>query len=101
MVLNFSNFGQLKQSGWEISWPKDKGLDKYNRCKENKNVVVGILGNKYRGKSFLMGRIIGKDNYINKSGFFIATQGISANFPLLDDNTNIITLDTAGKDNPL
>ena len=105
MVLDFSNFEQLKQDGWKILWPEDKtqdkGQNKYNRCKENKNVVVGILGNKNRGKSFLLGRIIGKHNFINKSGFLITTQGISANFPLLDDNTNIITLDTAGKDNPL
>ena len=40
---------------------------------------------------------------MNKSGFSVTTHGISANFPLLDENdkTNIITLDTAGKDNPL
>ena len=105
MILDFSNFEQLKQNGWEIKWPEDevqdKGQSKYNHCKENNNIVVGILGNKNRGKSFLLGRIIGKDNFINKSGFLVTTQGISANFPLLDDNTNIITLDTAGKDNPL
>ena len=105
MILDFSKFEQLKQNGWEIIWPEDeaqdKGQSKYTRCKENKNIVVGILGNKNRGKSFLLGRIIGKTNYTNKSGFLVTTQGISANFPLLDDNTNIITLDTAGKDNPL
>ena len=105
MILDFSNFEQLKQNGWEIIWPEDeaqdKGQSKYTRCKENKNIVVGILGNKNRGKSFLLGRIIGKTNYTNKSGFLVTTQGISANFPLIDDNTNIITLDTAGKDNPL
>ena len=104
MVLDFSNFEQLRQDGWKIIWPnkaQNKAQEKYYKCNENKNVVVGILGNKNRGKSFLLGRIIGKDNFINKSGFLVTTQGISANFPLLGDNTNIITLDTAGKDNPL
>ena len=104
MVLDFSNFEQLRQDGWKIIWPnkaQDEAKKRYYKCNENKNVVVGILGNKNRGKSFLLGRIIGKDNFINKSGFLVTTQGISANFPLLDDNTNIITLDTAGKDNPL
>jgi len=105
MVLDFSNFGQLKQDGWKINWPENKSQnnaqERYKKCNKDKNVVVGILGNKNRGKSFLLGRIIGKSNFINKSGFQITTQGISANFPLLDDNTNIITLDTAGKDNPL
>ena len=40
---------------------------------------------------------------MNKSGFLITTHGISANFPVLDgnDELNVITLDTAGKDNPL
>ena len=70
MVLDFSNFEQLRQDGWKILWPEniaqDKGFDKYNRCKENKNVVVGILGNKNRGKTFLLGRIIGKTNYTDR-----------------------------------
>ena len=104
MVLDFSNFEQLRQDGQKIKWPNKslkEAQEKYNKCNENKNVVVGILGNKNRGKSFLLGRIIGKDNFINKNGFLVTTQGISANFPLLGDNTNIITLDTAGKDNPL
>ena len=78
-------------------------MEKYNKCKENKNILVGILGNKNRGKSFLLGRIIGKKNFMNKYGFLVTTQGISANFPEIDGNNtfNIITLDTAGKDNPL
>ena len=70
MILDFSNFEQLKKDGWKISWSKDIGLDKYNICKESKNIVIGILGNKYRGKSFLLQRIfekIEKDNFINKS----------------------------------
>ena len=105
MILDFSNFEQLKKDGWKISWSKDIGLDKYNICKESKNIVIGILGNKYRGKSFLLQRIfekIEKDNFINKSRFLTATRGISVNFHLLDDYyINLISLDTAGKDNPL
>lgn len=105
LVLNFSNFNQLNNNtGWDIHWGHDKeSKDKYKRCKGKRNVVIGIIGNKNRGKSFLLGRIIGKKNYIGKSGFLITTVGISANFPILDENDkiNIITLDTAGKDNPL
>ena len=102
MILNFSNFQQLKNEGWDITWGKD-GEIKYNNCKDKNNVVIGILGNKNRGKSFLLGRIIGKQNYISKNGFNVTTIGISANFPVLEENdqTNLITLDTAGKDNPL
>ena len=84
-------------------FPEKESLIDSIKCKDNKNVLVGILGNKNRGKSFLLGRIIGKTNFMNKSGFLITTHGISANFPVLDgnDKLNIITLDTAGKDNPL
>ena len=103
MILNFSNFEQLKQNGWEISWGDNEAKKKYNNCLEKNNVIIGVLGNKNRGKSFLLGKIIKKENYFNKSGYLITTIGISANFPVLDDKdkTYIITLDTAGKDNPL
>ena len=88
----------------KIKWPEkedqNNAKEKYNRCNQNKNIVIGSLGNKTKVKSFLLGKIIGNINYINKSGFLITTEWISANFPLLD-NTNIIRLDTAGKDNPL
>ena len=94
MILDFSNFEQLKRDGWKISWPKYGGLDKYNICKESNNIIIGILGNKYSGKSFLLQRIIGiieKDDFINKSRFLTATQGISVNFSLPDDIINIIS----------
>lgn len=104
MILDFSNFDQLKRDGWKISWPKDGGLDKYNICKESNNIIIGILGNKYSGKSFLLRRIIGiieKDDFINNSRFLTATKGISVNFYLPDDIINIISLDIEGKDSPL
>ena len=102
MVLDFSNFEQLKKEGWKINFSQE-GEQKYNKSKNKKNIIVGIIGNKNRGKSFLLGKIIGKKEFTNKSGFLITTHGISANFPLIDENDkiNIITLDTAGKDNPL
>ena len=59
MVLNFSNFGQLKKNGWEIVWgDKNEAEKKYNNCLEKNNVIIGVIGNKNRGKSFLLGRII-------------------------------------------
>ena len=61
-----------------------------------------MTGNKNRGKSFLLNRITG---YNIQSGYLHTTEGISSNFPNLKDkegkSKNIITLDTAGKENPL
>ena len=101
MVIDFSSFEQLKNEGW-VALFSEKGKDKYEKCKKENNITIGIIGNKNRGKSFLLGRIIGKKNYQNPNGFLITTQGISANFPILEDTDQVfITLDTAGKDNPL
>ena len=101
MVLDFSSFEQLRKEGWIASF-SEKGKEKYDKCINENNITIGIIGNKNRGKSYLLGRIIGKNNYQNPNGFLITTQGISANFPILEDTDQVfITLDTAGKDNPL
>ena len=101
MILDFNSFEQLKKDGWIASFSQE-GKEKYEKYKNENNITIGIIGNKNRGKSYLLGRIIGKDNYKNPNGFLVTTQGISANFPVLEENDNVfITLDTAGKDNPL
>ena len=105
LILDFSKFEQLYKGGWKIIWGKD-GKEKYENCKKNDNVVVGVIGNKNKGKSFLLSKFINKENFSNNEhGFLVTTKGISANFPILEDEgenaTNVITLDTAGKDNPL
>ena len=101
MVLDFSSFEQLKKDGWIASF-SEKGKEKYEKSIKENNIIIGVIGNKNRGKSYLLGRIIEKDNYQNPNGFLITTQGISANFPILEDTDQVfITLDTAGKDNPL
>ena len=67
-----------------------------------KNIVIGILGMKNRGKSYLLGRIMENDDYKPPTGFLITTYGISCNFPKMQANGSyFITLDTAGKDSPL
>ena len=105
LILDFSKFEQLKEGGWRIIWGKE-GKEKYERCRNKDNVVVGVIGNKNKGKSFLLSKFIDKENYSkNEHGFLVTTKGISANFPILDEEgenqTNVITLDSAGKDNPL
>lgn len=105
LILDFSNFEQLKKEGWPLMWGRN-GKQKYERCKQVNNVVIGIIGNKNKGKSFLISKFIDNENYSkNEHGFMVTTKGISANFPVIDNGegviTNVITLDTAGKDNPL
>ena len=102
MVLNFSSFEQLKEKGEKdkLGWYPEffgEGKKRYEECISVDTVTIGIVGNKNRGKSFLLGRIIGKPL---RAGFFVNTIGISALFPNIEKKA-FITLDTAGKDNPL
>ena len=103
LVLDFNSFEQLKKDGWNANFTKI-GKKKYDKCisKNEYNIVIGVVGNKNRGKSYLLGRIMEMEEYKNPHGFLITTSGISCIFPKLDnyDNT-FITLDTAGRDNPL
>ena len=115
MILDFTSFNQLKQKGWTANFTPE-GYEKYLNCKDKNTNVIGIIGNKSRGKSFFLGRIIEEESYVPPSGFLVTTHGISCNFPKIykenDENDKkrlkrikgdlpIITLDTAGKDNPL
>ena len=110
MILNFNSFEQLKNGGWTANFSKE-GYNKYKRSFKDENnnnienIVIGIVGIKNRGKSFLLKRILDNKNYKPKDGFLVTTHGISCGFPILNDNEKsyqpFITLDTAGKDNPL
>jgi len=115
MILDFTSFNQLKHEGWTANFTPE-GHKKYINSLDKNTNVIGVVGNKNRGKSFLLGRIIEQESYVPPSGFLVTTYGISCNFPKIsednDENNNkrlkkikgnlpIITLDTAGKDNPL
>ena len=101
MILNFYSFLQLKKDGWTCYFTPS-GKEKYDKCINNYNIVIGILGMKNRGKSYLLGRIMKNEDYKPPSGFLITTYGISCNFPQSEpDGSYFITLDTAGKDSPL
>ena len=101
MILNFYSFKQLKDGGYRCYFTEE-GNRKYKNCKNEYNIVIGILGMKNRGKSYLLGRIMQSKDYNPPSGFLVTTYGISCNFPQLESkNTFFITLDTAGRDSPL
>ena len=101
MILNFYSFEQLKKNGYKYYFTT-KGKEKYNNCKNELNIVIGILGMKNRGKSFLLGQIMQNTDYLPPNGFLDTTYGISCNFPRdRKSGAFFITLDTAGRDSPL
>ena len=98
MILNFNSFEQLRQNGWTANFTIE-GKNKYDNSINENNVVIGVLGNKNRGKSYLLERIMKNKDYKSPSGFLVTTYGISCNFPTLEDTGgSFVTLDTAGKD---
>lgn len=78
LIINLDSFKKLKNEGWSVSYNKE-GKENMKIQKKN-NIVIGIIGNKNRGKSYLLGRIIGLKNYENPNGFLVTTHGISCNF---------------------
>ncbi len=101
LVIRMNSFKQLEKDGWPIIWNK-KSKEKYEEMKRENCIIVGVAGNKNRGKSFLLGKIT---DYKVYDGFLDTTEGISINFPDFrnkeEKNINVITLDTAGRENPL
>jgi len=80
MILNFNSFEQLRKDGWTANFSIG-GYEKYLRSSKQSNLVIGVIGIKNSGKSFILRRIIERENYKPKDGFLVDTYGISCIFP--------------------
>ena len=88
-----SILGFLK--GWDIVYGKD-GEKKYEKAKKNRVKIFSVIGNKNKGKSFLLSKIVGRDL---PNGFSVTTKGLSISFPTGMDN--IALFDSVGFESPL
>jgi len=88
-----SILGFLK--GWDITFGKD-GKEKYEKAKKNREKIFSVIGNKNKGKSFLLSKIVGRDL---PNGFSVTTKGLSISFPTGMDN--IALFDSVGFESPL
>ena len=82
MILNFESFEQLKKDGWNAYFSQE-GFEKYEESIHNENIIIGVVGIKNRGKSYLLKRIMNSENYKSNHGFLVSTHGISCSFPVL------------------
>ena len=85
--------------GWEIKM-NENGESRFKEYKEKKALIIGVIGNSNRGKSFLLSKI----SKINlPTGTSIRTEGLSIKYPELEKykNRKIILLDSAGLETPL
>ena len=91
IILDINSLENLQINGWKL-YTTDKGYEKYNEKKDKKCTLVSILGNKNKGKSFILSKI---SNLKIPNGFNSSTKRLSFIFP---DNgeDNVTYLDTPG-----
>ena len=82
--------------GWDINYYTDDGREKYNLACQVPTLVYSIIGNKNRGKSFILSKIANK---ILPNGYSVTTKGLSLAFPTYDNG--IALLDSVGFESPL
>ena len=102
IVIDIKSIKSINKEGWPVKFNKE-GLEKYNTHKnekEEKSIILGVLGNNNKGKSFLLSRISKIDLLIGKS---IETKGLSVKYPKLEgyNKRQIILLDSAGLETPV
>ena len=98
MEFVITSFIDLINEGWIIKYNnQEEGKKKYLKKKEEPTVVVGVIGNRNRGKSFILELLSG---YNIDSGFNIKTVGLSVRYGTSSEH-NIAILDSAGQETPL
>ena len=96
IIFDIDSLENLKTNGWKLE-SNDEGYEKYENKKDKENTVVSVIGNKNKGKSFILAKL---SNFEIPDGFNITTKGLSVIYPEYEDK-NIIFLDTAGFEIPL
>ena len=94
--IDINSMKSLLEDGWEEEF-SNKGKERYDKKKDKPSVVVSVIGNQNKGKSFILGQISGQP--IPK-GYSVKTKGLSIKYPTIEKQ-NIILLDTAGFESPL
>ena len=86
-ILGFLN-------GWDIIY-SNGGKKKYEFAKRNRTKIFSVIGNKNKGKSFILSKIAERDL---PNGFSVTTKGLSISFPKFG---NVALLDSVGFESPL
>ena len=95
------DFDSLKEAcvtdkGFDVLF-SDKGYENYNIQKKKDAIIVGVIGNANKGKSYILSKI---SNEELPRGYSVTTKGISVKYPKIEFRSLII-LDSAGSEAPL
>ena len=97
IVLCVDSIKNLTSDGWKIKYNKTKGKEEYEELKKKDTIVVGVVGNGNKGKSFLLKKL---SNYEVPMGFNVKTEGLSIIYGKTEKQCLAI-LDSAGQETPL
>ena len=89
LIIKIESIKALKDVGWNII-ESDYGRKCNEKYNKSGSVVVTAIGNKNKGKSFILSKISEKDI---PRGFNITTEGLSVIYPR---KRPVIILDTSG-----
>ena len=89
VIIDITSIKKLNHPGWKIKYNEEDKKEWMN----NNMIVVSVLGNSNRGKTYLLQKLSGNSL---ENGYQIQTKGLSLKF-----NGDIIYLDTAGTNVPL
>lgn len=78
--IGINSFLSLNNKGWQIKYPK--GREIYEELKSKPVILVGLLGNKNKGKSFLLSKLVELEI---PQDFSIYTEGINVYFGEKDE----------------
>ena len=95
IIIDINSMGNLNSEGWNIKYPN--GKEEYERKTKIDSVIVGIIGNRNKGKTFFLQKLLGYDI---PQGFSVVTEGLSVKYGVEKDHC-IAILDSIGKETPL
>ena len=93
--IGINSFLSLYNEGWKINYPKGRKI--YEILKTKPMIIVGFLGNKNKGKSFLISKLVDLD--VPKD-YSINTEGINVSFGE-KDNQCLAILNSFSQESPL
>lgn len=93
IIGNINSMQNVKTDGWEF-FMNEEGFKISNSGKKEDRLVIGVMGNRNKGKSFMLQALSGASM---KTGTTINTIGLSIKF--LDNK--YVLLDCAGSESPL
>ena len=99
IIVVIKSIKSINKEGWPIKF-SEEGKAKYEEYKKLDSIILGVLGNNNKGKSFLLNKL-SKIPLI--SGNSIHTEGLSVKYPDLEEykGRKLILLDSAGLETPV